>query len=154
MSLREFENVAELAHAVGQELGVSDWFALDQGRIDGFAGVTRDDHWLHVDPERCEREAPTGKTMVHGMLTLSLMTYLSRRVWKLKSMKTGVNYGYDGTRFLSTVHPGDRVRLRRTLLALEETPHGWRVRFKDVMEIEGRDKPACVTENISIYRAD
>lgn len=152
MPQREFENVAALVAAVGEELGVSDWFGLDQGRIDGFAGITKDDFWLHIDPERAARESPHGKTLVHGMLTLSLMAHLARRIWRLKSMKTGVNYGYDKVRFLAPVHPGDRVRLRRTLLALEQTPQGCKLRFKDVMEIEGRDKAACITENISLYQ--
>ncbi|WP_048440122.1 MaoC family dehydratase [Caenimonas sp. SL110] len=153
MTTREFDNVAAVVAAVGQELGVTDWFTMDQGRIDGFAGVTKDDFWLHTDPERAARESPHGKTLVHGMLTLSLMAHMARRIWKLKTMTSGLNYGYDKTRFLSPVFPGDRVRMRRTLLEAENTEQGLRVRFKDVMEIEGRDKPACVTENISIYRA-
>jgi acyl dehydratase len=153
MATREFENVAALAKAVGEELGVSDWFGLDQGRIDGFAGVTKDDFWLHTDPERAERESPHGKTLVHGMLTLSLMAHLARRIWKLKTMTSGVNYGYDKVRFLAPVHPGDRVRLRRQLLAVEQTQKGCMLRFKDAMEIEGRDKPACLAENISLYQA-
>lgn len=150
---REFQNVAELKTMVGQELGVSDWFALDQGRIDGFAGVTKDDFWIHVDPERAAREAATGKTLVHGLLMLSLISHLSRRIWKLLSLNSGVNYGYERTRFLAPVHPGDRIRLRRQLLAVDASEHGWRVRFHDVMEIEGRDKPAFITDNISIYQA-
>lgn len=153
MALREFENVAALVAACGQELGASPWFGLDQGRIDGFAGVTKDDFWLHTDPERAARESPHGKTLVHGMLTLSLMAHLSRSIWKLRTMTSGVNYGYDKVRFLSPVFPGDRVRLRRTLLAAEATEGGVKVRFQDTMEIEGRDKPACVAENISMYRA-
>jgi len=153
MSQREFENVAALAAAVGQDLGPSDWFALDQGRIDGFAGVTKDDFWLHTDPVRAARESPHGKTLVHGMLTLSLMAHLARRIWVLKTMTSGVNYGYDKVRFIAPVHPGDSVRLRRTLLAVESTEQGCKLRFKDVMEIDGRDKPACIAENISIYQA-
>ncbi len=38
MTPREFENMDAVVAAVGQELGVTDWFAMDQGRIDGFAG--------------------------------------------------------------------------------------------------------------------
>jgi acyl dehydratase len=154
MTSREFRNDAELVAAIGEELGVTDWFAMDQGRIDGFAGVTKDDFWLHTDPERAARESPHGKTLVHGMLTLSLMSHMARRIWTLKNMTSGLNYGYDKTRFLAPVHPGDRVRLRRTLLEAERTAQGLRMRFKDVMEIEGRDKPACVTENISIYQTN
>ena len=31
--MREFENVAELADCVGEEIGVSDWFSIDQEMI-------------------------------------------------------------------------------------------------------------------------
>jgi acyl dehydratase len=153
MALREFENVAALAAVAGEELGASPWFALDQGRIDGFAGVTKDDHWLHTDPDRAAKESPHGRTLVHGMLSLSLMAHLSRSIWKLHSMRSGVNYGYDKVRFPAPVFTGDRVRLRRTLLVVERTDGGCKVRFRDTMEIEGRDKFACVAENISLYQA-
>jgi acyl dehydratase len=151
--MREFDNIDAAVKAVGEELGVSDWFALDQGRIDGFAGVTKDDFWLHTDPERAARESLHGKTLAHGLLTLSLMAHLARQIWKLRTMTSGVNYGYERVRFLAPVHPGDRVRLRRTLLAVERVDNGCKLRFSDVMEIESRDKPACVAENISLYRA-
>ncbi|CAN5165500.1 MaoC family dehydratase [soil metagenome] len=151
--MREFDDIAAMEQAVGEELGVSDWFALDQGRIDGFAGVTKDDFWLHTDPERAAREAPHGKTLVHGMLTLSLMSHLGRRIAKLMTMTSGVNYGYDRVRFLAPVFPGDRVRLRRTLVAVERVNDGCKLRYSDVMEIESRDKPACVADSISLYQA-
>lgn len=154
MTVREFRNATELVAAVGEELGVSEWFAMDQGRIDGFAGVTKDDFWLHTDPERAARKSPHGRTLAHGMLTLSLMTHLARSIWTIETMTSALNYGYDRTRFTAPVFPGDRVRLRRTLLEAERTAQGLLMRFKDVMEIEGREKPACVTENISLYQAD
>ena len=31
--MREFSNVTELANCVGEEIGVSDWFSIDQDRI-------------------------------------------------------------------------------------------------------------------------
>ena len=37
---------------VGQELGVSDFVALDQERINLFADATLDHQWIHVDTER------------------------------------------------------------------------------------------------------
>ena len=38
--MRVFENLDEYAAAVGQELGVSDCFALDQNRVKQFADAT------------------------------------------------------------------------------------------------------------------
>jgi lipoyl(octanoyl) transferase len=47
--MREFENVAELADCVGEEIGVSDWFSIDQDRINDFADATGDHQWIHID---------------------------------------------------------------------------------------------------------
>src|SRR5436309_2067998 len=52
------ENPAELSRHVGQKLGTSDWLAVDQAMINAFAEVTGDNHWIHVDIERCKREMP------------------------------------------------------------------------------------------------
>ena len=41
----------ELKTYVGKEVGVSEWFTLDQDRIDRFADVTEDHMFLHVNPE-------------------------------------------------------------------------------------------------------
>ena len=49
--MREFNNVAELADCVGEEIGVSDWFSIDQDRINDFADATGDHQWIHIDPE-------------------------------------------------------------------------------------------------------
>ena len=50
--MREFKNVAELADCVGEEIGFSDWFSIDQNRINDFADATGDHQWIHIDPER------------------------------------------------------------------------------------------------------
>jgi len=52
---------------------VSDWFTLDQARIDAFADCTQDRQWIHVDAERAARESPFGGTVAHGFLTLSMI---------------------------------------------------------------------------------
>ncbi len=151
--MRAFRDISELSAAIGEELGVSKWLVMDQGRIDGFAGVTKDDYWLHVDPDRAAENSVLGRTVAHGLLTLSLMTHLSREIWSLGTMTGGLNYGYDGTRFPSPVFPGDRVRLKRSLVAVDQRNAGWLVRFGDVMQIEGKDKPACVAENLCMFDA-
>ena len=38
----EFERPADLAQYVGKEIGVSDWFTVDQAIIDKFAEATGD----------------------------------------------------------------------------------------------------------------
>ena len=48
--MRVFNTVEEMKECVGQEIGVSDWFAIDQDRINDFADATGDHQWIHIDP--------------------------------------------------------------------------------------------------------
>lgn len=52
------ESVRDLQAHVGEELFVTDWLVLEQGRSDGFAEATNDHQWIHVDRERARRESP------------------------------------------------------------------------------------------------
>ena len=72
-------SMASIAKFVGQELGVSNWVAIDQDRINEFARATGDHQWIHVDVERAKRESPFGGTIAHGYLTLSLVAGLTLR---------------------------------------------------------------------------
>ena len=71
--------VAGLADYVGKELGASDWFQIDQERINAFADATLDHQFIHVDPEQA-RSTPFGTTIAHGYLTLSLLPYLQASI--------------------------------------------------------------------------
>ena len=50
--MRIIGSLDDAAEAVGSELGVSAWFAIDQSRVDAFADVTIDHQWIHVDVDR------------------------------------------------------------------------------------------------------
>ena len=52
----------ELAAMVGRELGASDWFLIDQERVDAFADVTLDHQFVHVDPERAKPRHSAGRS--------------------------------------------------------------------------------------------
>ena len=60
-----FESPKDLAKAVGQQLGHSDWLEITQQRIDRFAEATGDHQWIHVDPKRAE-QGPFGACIAHG----------------------------------------------------------------------------------------
>ena len=66
-------NLAELAGLSGREVAVTDWLEITQQRINQFADATDDHQWIHIDPQRAERESPYGATIAHGFLTLSLL---------------------------------------------------------------------------------
>ncbi len=88
----------EVKAAVGQELGVSDWYEVTQETIDQFAEVTGDHQWIHTDPEKAA-QTPFGGTIAHGLFTLSLGPKFSYEVMDMQGFAFGVNYGYGKVRF-------------------------------------------------------
>ena len=76
--MRVFNDFSDLKGAVGTEVGVSDWMEITQDRINKFAEATGDEQWIHIDVERAARELPGGKTIAHGLLSLSLIPTLIR----------------------------------------------------------------------------
>lgn len=138
---------SELADLIGQEVGVSKWFEIDQARIDAFAKVTEDEQFIHVDPERA-KQTPFVGTIAHGFLTLSLASAMSYdAVAPLDGVVMGVNYGFDKLRFLAPVPAGSKVRGRFKLLSAEDKGGGrWLLKHELTVEIEGGDKPALIAE--------
>src|SRR5437762_9144516 len=106
--------IADLESRVGQEVAVSDWVEITQDRVDKFAEATGDFQWIHVDVERAQREM--GGTIAHGLLTLSLISFLADGVWQSQGVTSGLNYGCDRVRFTNMVRVGKRIRLRMKLL--------------------------------------
>jgi len=50
----------------------SQWYEMDQARIDAFADVTQDHQFIHLDAARTIAETPLDGTIAHGFLTLSM----------------------------------------------------------------------------------
>lgn len=138
---------SELSSLIGQEVGVSKWFEIDQARIDAFADTTEDWQFIHVDPEAA-KQTPFGGTIAHGFLTLSLASAMSYDAVKpLDGVVMGVNYGFDKLRFLAPVPAGSKVRGRFRLLSAEDKGGGrWLIKHELTIEIEGGDKPALIAE--------
>lgn len=141
-------HAADLAAYVGRPLGASDWVCLDQPKIDAFAALTGDDHWIHVDVERAAREMPEGKTIVHGFLVLSLIPFLQRSVYTIQHRGKGLNYGCNRVRFTAPVPVGSRVRLQQSVKDCVRLASSTRITFECTMEIEGHERPALVAETI------
>jgi acyl dehydratase len=150
--MRVFNGFDEIKSAVGTEVGASDWIEITQDRIDKFADATCDEQWIHVDQDRAKQELPGGKTIAHGLLSLSLAPMFIRSVMGLKGLKTTLNYGADRIRYLSPVPAGSRLRGRTTIAEAEDVPpDGLRVNYHLVVEIEGGKRPACVAELIALH---
>ncbi len=143
---------SELATHVGTEVGVSDWFTIDQERINAFADATLDHQWIHVDPERA-KATPWGTTIAHGYLTLSLLPYLLGEAGiRPEGTVMGINYGADRIRFLQPVKVNSAIRARAVLAEVtEKSPGQWLLKNTVTVEIQGEEKPAMVAETLSLF---
>ena len=130
--------------AVGQHLGHSEWVTITQERVNLFAEATDDHQWIHVDPERAQRESPFGGPIAHGYLTLSLVTPLVGQIIEATGFRMGVNYGAEKVRFPSPVPVGGRVRASATLDEATPFEGGVQMNLKVTIEVEGQAKPAMV----------
>lgn len=130
---------------VGKETGTSQWIVVDQSRIDGFADVTEDHQFIHVDPQKAA-ETEFGGTIAHGFLSLSLLAAMVEEgMLKVADVKLGLNYGFDKIRFLQPVRSGARIRGNFTLAeATEKAPGRWLLGYDVRVEIEGEENPALV----------
>jgi acyl dehydratase len=148
--VRVIASIADAVDAVGQQLGVSEWIAVDQNRINAFADATGDHQWIHVNVERAKSESPYGTTIAHGFLTLSLIPGLSKDNYRVDNAKMGINYGLNKVRFLAPVPAGSRVRLRSDLVDARKVDDSTvDLTVRQTVELEGSDKPAAVAEVIA-----
>lgn len=144
---RVIEGVEGLKQIAGQEAGVSEWVAVTQEMIHGFADLTGDRQWIHVDVERARNESPFGATIAHGFLTMSLMSRMVHEAVNVRGdFKLRVNYGFNKLRFPAPVPAGSRVRGRISVNSVREVEGGVEVAWGVLVEIEGRDKPAVAAE--------
>jgi acyl dehydratase len=147
VSVKNYQNLAELKALVGSPIGSSDWVTIDQTRIDKFADVTGDDQWIHVDPKRAAA-GMFGSTVAHGFLTLSLLPYFIRSSHKVDGARMSVNYGLNRVRFPAPVPVNSRLRAHFKLLSFEPIEGGVQIVTEVTVEREGQAKPVCVAESV------
>ena len=113
----------KLEDYVGQDIGSSEWFEVDQDRIDMFADATLDHQFIHVDEEKA---TPLfGSTIAHGFLSLSLIPHLtSQAVLAPENLKMVFNYGLDKVRFINPVNVGCKVRTHSKCVSVEDKGDG------------------------------
>ena len=138
--------------AIGQELGCSDWFIMDQARINAFADTTEDHQFIHIDPVRAAGTI-FGGTVAHGMLTVSMMSGMAYSALPvMEGMSASVNYGFDKVRFITPVRSGKRIRGRFTLRDTQVRGGEKLMCTLDaVVEIDGEERPAMTAEWLILY---
>ena len=123
----------QLGDYIGKEVGLTDWFEIDQDRINNFAEATGDFQYIHA----------------HGFLTLSLLSKLSSMSGgiKLENSVMGINYGLNKVRFLNPVKVNSKIRARFELISAEEKkPNHYLLMHNVTVEIAGEEKPALIAE--------
>lgn len=145
-----FNSVTSVLDAVGKNLGESAWVTVDQQRIDQFADATDDHQWIHVDPVKA-KDGPFGVCVAHGYLTLALANRFLPEIVHYEKLRMGVNYGCDKVRFPSPVPVGSRLRSRGELIKAEPVTNGVQATIRITVDIEGKDRPACVVDTISRF---
>jgi acyl dehydratase len=142
--------IATMTERIGTELGVSPWVLIDQAKIDAHAELTGDglDEWIHTDPEKAAELSPTGTTIAQGFLQMS---HLSKMIEDIGLPAEGVaytlNYGFDRVRMINPVPAGSRIRGRFTIKDIKpKGDHGYVTTVDAVIEIEGQDQPAIISE--------
>lgn len=144
-------DVLALTRLVGVELGPTVWHDVTQGLIDGFADVTGDRQWIHVDTARA-RTSLFGGTIAHGLFTLSLGPALLGELLSFDGFAHTLNYGYEKVRFPAPLPVGSRVRMRAIVQSVEDLGEGTaHVVITQRFEREGSDKPICVADSVGRF---
>lgn len=143
--------IDDLERLVGHVIDPSPWMVITQEMVNGFAKLTMDDQWIHVDVERAKM-GQYGTTIAHGFLVLSLGPALLRTVLDLSGVVQGVNYGCDMVRFPAATPTGAEIRLIISATSVERVDNSARATFLYKFERKGTDRPVCVAQYISLLR--
>ncbi|MEF9478437.1 MaoC family dehydratase [Chryseobacterium sp. 1B4] len=135
----------------GKLIGVSDWHTIDQEQINKFADATLDHQWIHIDPEKAQKECPFKSTIAHGYLTLSLIPYLWKQIADVRNVKMEINYGIENFRFGQPVLVNNRVQLQAYAKSICNLRGTVKVIVEAKLIIEGEAKPAYVGDVLFLY---
>ncbi len=144
------ESAADLRALVGTALGPTEWYTVDQPKVDGFAEATEDRQWIHVDPARAA-SSPLGGTIVHGLFTLGLGPRFVEELISFDGFAHSLNYGYGKVRYPAPFPVGGRLRMHLSIDAVEDVRGGVQLTSTQTFELEGADKPVCVAESLARF---
>lgn len=141
----QFDDIAGINALVSEEFG--DWgpeIEVTQDMINGFAELTGDTQWIHVDVERAKKESPFGGPVAHGFLTLSLLPGMQRSSLKVTGQGSTINYGAKSLRFLAPVPAGCKLHSRSRISGVEAKPKGTLLTTDIEVTVVGAEKPSLL----------
>jgi acyl dehydratase len=140
-----FDDVDGMNAAASEEFG--DWgpeIEVTQDMINGFAELTGDRQWIHIDVERAKKESPFGGPIAHGFLTLALVPKLNPGNIRIVGHGNATNYGSGGLRFLAPVPAGSKIHGRTRLVGAEARKNGTLVTTELAVHVVDNDKPSLL----------
>ncbi len=129
----------------GRSLGPSDWFAIEQERVDAFARSVDEWHWAHNDVALAAR-GPFGGTIGYAHLTLGLVPHLFASLLAVAEGEDAMFYGYNKVRFPTAVPVGSAIRMRADVVDVVDLGFGEQLTVDLTIEIDGVERPACVAQ--------
>ncbi len=138
---------------IGERLGTSRWFDVEQALVSQFSASTLDDDPMHLDVEWAKANTPFGGTVAAGFWTTSMLITMSHDIGFIDAFGRqnepyyALNYGFNHMRLIVPVPVGSRIRSHMSLRDFQDRGDGKFLFVIDVeVEIENVDKPALVAE--------
>lgn len=145
------EGKADVFLHIGKTVGPGQWITITQEMINAFAETTKDFQWVHIDEAKAAKYLPEGRTLAHGYLTMSMVSFMLYELIELKQVSSFYNYGFNKARFISPVRVNDQIRLTVKLEQAETQPNGSvKLILRCTIHINGIEKPSYVAEIISV----
>ncbi len=141
---------ADLADSLGARFGPTPWSMVTQPQVDGFADITHDHQWIHVDEERASA-GPFGTTIAHGYLTLSLVPFFLRQLLEVTGISMAVNYGLEKVRFPAPVPVGSSLQASAEVVGVEPQGGSTRLTLTVSMACDSADRPVCVADVVILF---
>ena len=149
-----FDDLDAINALASEEFGdFGEQVEVTQAMIQGFADLTGDQQWIHVDVERCQKESPFGGPIAHGFLTLSLLPSLvGGGPVRVTGQSAAVNYGAESLRLLSPVPSGSKVHARTRLVGAAAKSGGTLLTTEADVRVVDAEKPAILYRMQVLYR--
>ena len=152
MTEYRFDDIDGLTAAISPEFG--DWgpeIEVTQDMINGFAELTGDRQWIHIDVERAKKESPFGGPIAHGFLTLALVPKLNPASVHIVGHGNATNYGSEGLRFLAPVPSGSKVHARDRVVSVVARPNGTLLTTEIAVHVLDAEKPSLLYKMQILY---
>ncbi|MFW6867744.1 MaoC family dehydratase [Nocardioides sp. CPCC 206347] len=141
---------ADLPDSLGARLGPTPWSPVTKPQVAGFADLTHDHQWIHVDEERASA-GPFGTTIAHGYLTLSLLPYFLGQLLEVTGTSMAVNYGLEKVRFPHHVPVGANLQASAEVVNVDPRDGSTQLTLRVSVACDAANRPVCVADVVILF---